>query len=161
MIEITVQKHPRTLPVRVRWLRGVALAAAALEPIARRTQQGGAVSLVALGASQMATVNGTHLNHSGPTDVITFDYSDANVSSATLAGEILVCPEVAAQQARAFRTSTGLELIRYIVHGFLHLCGYDDRETEARRAMKRTENRLVRVVAERPGCEAAASGCPA
>ncbi|MCP5518144.1 MAG: rRNA maturation RNase YbeY [Verrucomicrobiales bacterium] len=161
MIEVTVQKHPRTLPVRLRWLRRVAQAALGMEPIATRARAGGGISLVALDAARMAAVNETHLQHPGPTDVITFDYTGADAVGAGLRGEILVCPEVAAQQAREFRTSTASELVRYVAHGLLHLCGYDDHDVEDRRVMKRQENRLVRQLATQPGCEVSASGCPA
>lgn len=96
--------------------------------------------------AQMAKVNESFLQHEGPTDVITFDYGEPG---ATLHGELFICPAVAVSQAREFRTDWRSEVVRYIVHGILHLLGHDDLETAARRRMKRRENRIMRDLARR------------
>ena len=96
----------------------------------------------------MAKLNETFLKHSGPTDVITFDYSEADRRSPLL-GELFICVPEAVAQSRRFRTSWQEELVRYLVHGVLHLLGYDDRAAKARQRMKREENRLLRRLARR------------
>jgi probable rRNA maturation factor len=65
-----------------------------------------------------------------------------------LHGEVFVCIDEAVRQARRFRTTWQAELVRYAVHGILHLDGHDDLETENRRKMKREENRLVRMLCD-------------
>jgi probable rRNA maturation factor len=52
-------------------------------------------------------------------------------------------------QARRFRTSWPAELVRYLVHGVLHLRGFDDHTAADRRRMKTEENRLLRLLAGR------------
>ena len=121
-------------------------------------------------APEMARVNENFLDHSGPTDVITFDHSGVGraeqtgslrygrletcatasplTDDAPLHGEIFICPEVAAAQAREFRTSWQGEIVRYCVHGLLHLRGYDDVRAADRRKMKREEDRVVNGLAE-------------
>jgi metalloprotein, YbeY/UPF0054 family len=113
-----------------------------------------------VGAARMADVNETHLQHDGPTDVITFDYSDkpakpilsskktpaAEVSGCGIHGELFICIDVAISQAREFRTTWQSELIRYVIHGILHLCGYDDLTSAARKVMKNAENNLVKTI---------------
>jgi rRNA maturation RNase YbeY len=94
-----------------------------------------------LGITRMAEANAVHLKHEGATDVITFNYADPGTD--VLHGELLVCPAVALEQAQAYRTSWESELMRYIVHGVLHLRGYDDQTPADRRTMRREENRLV------------------
>ena len=94
-----------------------------------------------LSSRRMAEVNVTHLQHQGPTDVITFDYGEPGTDG--LHGELLVCPAVAIEQAREFGTTWESEILRYIVHGVLHLRGYDDQTAAERRRMKRAENRLL------------------
>ncbi len=96
----------------------------------------------------MARLNLRHLAHEGSTDVITFDYGDGG-QTEPLAGEIFVCVPVAVKQARQFRTTWQEEVVRYIVHGILHLLGHDDHSPIARRRMKREENRLVQRLAAR------------
>jgi rRNA maturation RNase YbeY len=61
-----------------------------------------------------------------------------------LHGELFICVEDAVRQAREFGTNWQSELVRYAVHGVLHLLGYDDLKPDLRRTMKRAENRLVR-----------------
>ena len=95
----------------------------------------------------MAHLNETYLHHQGATDVLAFDYAEA--TGAGLCGEIYLCAEVARTQAKRFRTSWQSELLRYLVHGVLHLEGYDDHVAARRRQMKREENRLLKALADR------------
>jgi rRNA maturation RNase YbeY len=69
--------------------------------------------------------------------------------STQLHGEIFICVDEAVAQARRFRTSWQSELIRYLIHGLLHLRGYDDHNASSRRQMKRKEDRVLRRLA---GC---------
>jgi rRNA maturation RNase YbeY len=105
-----------------------------------------AVHLV--GARAMAGLNKVHLNHEGPTDVITLDYG-ARGEAKGLAGEIFVCVDVAAEQARRFRVTWQAEVARYVIHGILHLRGHDDHGATGRRQMKREEGRLLKELAGR------------
>ncbi|MGB7768031.1 MAG: rRNA maturation RNase YbeY [Verrucomicrobiia bacterium] len=99
---------------------------------------------------EMTHLNETFLRHAGPTDVITFDYSDPGPRTPDpgprrqLRGEIFICTSEAVLQARRFSTSWQSEIVRYLVHGVLHLLGHDDSRAAKRRKMKREENRLVR-----------------
>jgi probable rRNA maturation factor len=125
-----------------------------------------------VGAKEMAEVNQQFLQHSGSTDVITFDYNEnapelhsaesvytssapttlTILPSATrqhvLHGEIFICIDDAIAQAKEFGTTWQSELVRYVVHGILHLLGYDDLEPVARKKMKREENRIVGELTE-------------
>ncbi|HMJ64623.1 MAG TPA: rRNA maturation RNase YbeY, partial [Candidatus Binatia bacterium] len=95
-------------------------------------------------SDEMAKLNEKFLDHVGPTDVITFDHGQPK---SALHGEIFICPEVAVSQAKQFRTSWQEEVVRYAIHGLLHLQGYDDLAAPARRKMKREEERLLADVA--------------
>jgi probable rRNA maturation factor len=65
----------------------------------------------------------------------------------TINGELFICVDEAIRQAKRFRTTWQSELMRYIVHGVLHLLGHDDHRAADRLKMKREENRLVRKLA--------------
>jgi probable rRNA maturation factor len=99
-----------------------------------------------VGAREMALVNETFLQHEGATDVITFDHlnSKLKIKNSKLHGELFICVDVAISQAKEFKTKWQSEVVRYLVHGVLHLLGYDDLKPALRRVMKREENRLVR-----------------
>ena len=92
---------------------------------------------------EMARINQQFLQHEGSTDVITFDHGS---SAGQLHGEIFICIADAVKQAREFKTTWQSELVRYVIHGLLHLRGFDDLRPDKRREMKREENRLVRNI---------------
>ena len=96
---------------------------------------------------EITRLNESFLRHGGPTDVITFDYTEQQGPSSLLHGEIFVCIEEAATQARRFRTTWQSELVRYIVHGLLHLLAYDDNTARARKRMKAAEDQLLKSLA--------------
>ncbi len=119
-------------------------------------------------APEMTRLNETFLQHGGSTDVITFDYTERagqasrlsipgtaavrandrwDACPALLHGEIFVCLDEAVSQARQFHTTWQSELVRYVVHGVLHLLGYDDLDTRVRRKMKKAEDALVGCLA--------------
>jgi probable rRNA maturation factor len=98
-----------------------------------------------VGAAEIARLNETWLQHQGPTDVITFDYHDS-ARPKLLAGDIFVCVPQAIAQAKQFGTSWQSEVVRYIVHGILHLRGFDDQTAKMKREMKRVEDRWVKVL---------------
>jgi probable rRNA maturation factor len=107
-----------------------------------------------VGAREMTLVNETFLKHTGSTDVITFDYGENARLARTLAppklsGEIFISVDDAIRQAKEFKTSWQSEIVRYVVHGVLHLLGHDDRRIAVRRKMKRGENRLSRKLSAR------------
>ena len=121
------------------------------------------IGICLVGAPEMTQLNETFLHHAGVTDVMAFDYHD-NVLPAScrqgkselpagcrkhVHGEIFVCVDEAIRQARKFGTSWQSEVIRYLIHGVLHLLGFDDSSVGARRKMKLEENRLLREITRR------------
>jgi probable rRNA maturation factor len=98
--------------------------------------------------AEIERINRSCLQHAGPTDVITFDYHD-HTEPESLNGEMFICLEVASANARRFHTTWQSELTRYLVHGLLHLHGFDDREPVKRRRMKSRESRLLKQLAAR------------
>ncbi len=78
-----------------------------------------------------------------PTDVLTFDLSP---NSHSMEATILVCKDEAARSAHRHGTTLLKELLLYVVHGCLHLCGYDDvRATEAKRMHAREDELLTEL----------------
>jgi probable rRNA maturation factor len=98
-----------------------------------------------VGDRPMTRVNEAYLHHQGSTDVVTFNHLPAP-SQSEIYGELFVCYEEARRQARRFRTHWTTEIVRYIVHGILHLQGFDDSTPKLRGEMKKRENRWVRAL---------------
>ena len=106
------------------------------------------LDIVLVGAKEMAAINQKYLHHEGPTDVITFDYSE-RPAKGRLHGEIFICLAEAGRQAKEFGTTWQAELVRYVIHGILHLTGHDDLRPAARKKMKLAEGRLLRKLSRR------------
>ena len=98
-------------------------------------------------ATEMARVHEEFMGIAGSTDVITFDHGSD--PPRMIHGEIFIGIDDAVAQALEFKTSWQSEVTRYVIHGVLHLLGYDDLNAKARTKMKREENRLLRAAAKR------------
>jgi probable rRNA maturation factor len=81
------------------------------------------LSITFLSTRRMAAMNARHLGHAGATDVISFALT-ADASSA-LIGDIYIAPEVARRNATDHGTTVREELARLVIHGVLHVLGYD------------------------------------
>ena len=144
MNTLVLRNRQRTRPVDGRRLRQ--LIRVLLEDLLELPAFELGISLVA--GPEMTRLNETFLHHAGATDVIAFDYAEA-ARPGRLHGELFLCVDEAVAYARRYRTTWEAELVRYLVHGLLHLQGYDDRTAPQRRRMKRVEDRLVRTLARR------------
>jgi rRNA maturation RNase YbeY len=85
-------------------------------------------------------INKEYLNHNYSTDIITFNYSGSNVA---FDGEIFISIDDAQINAKKYTVSLSKELKRLIIHGILHLKGYDDSNLNDRIKMKKKENYLL------------------
>lgn len=103
----------------------------------------GELSLVFLTDAALARLHADFLDDPTTTDVITFEGDPA----LGTAGEICVSVDTAAAYARDHGRPFSEELTLYLVHGWLHLAGYDDLEPARKRAMRRAETRAMRVLA--------------
>ena len=83
---------------------------------------------------RMALLHRKFLGQSGPTDVLTFQH-----------GEIFISVDTAQRHARAFGNSLLRELKLYIVHGLLHLHGFDDQTPSEAHKMKAAQERILRI----------------
>jgi rRNA maturation RNase YbeY len=109
---------------------------------------GGRLGVSFISAGDMARLNEQFLGHAGSTDVITFDYTE-DAPTGERHGEIFVSVDDAVACAPRFRGTWQLEVARYLVHGVLHLLGFDDLRPAARREMKREENRVLKELSRR------------
>ena len=86
-------------------------------------------------------INRKYLNHNYETDIITFNYSGSHKS---LDGEIYISFEEAVLNALKFGVSKNDEYFRLVIHGILHLMGFDDHYKNDKREMKRMEDSLLK-----------------
>ncbi len=138
MIDVAVfNAHPR-----VRCPRAGALAA--IRCVARGERRtSAALSVVFVGNRTSARMNRRFLGHPGTTDVISFPLGEGR----RIEGEIYVNLDRARSQAADYGVTFRSEVSRLVVHGALHLFGYDDRTAPQARLMKRREDRYVAALA--------------
>lgn len=100
------------------------------------------LSLVFLTDDALAQLHADFLDDPTPTDVITFE-GDPSFGTA---GEICVSADAAARAGRKHGNDFSTELTLYLVHGWLHLAGYDDLQPAKKRIMRRAESRALRLL---------------
>jgi probable rRNA maturation factor len=93
-----------------------------------------------ISSDQIITINKEYLNHNYSTDIITFNYSGSNKN---LDGEIFISVDDAKINAKVYNNSLKEELARLVIHGILHLIGYDDKKKSDFKKMKELENSLL------------------
>ena len=91
-------------------------------------------------------LNKQYLNHDEPTDVLTFPYSGPPKPNQTLEGEVVVGYETAKEYAADRGHGVELELLLYVIHGCLHLCGHDDTTDAATAKMRERERHYLQLL---------------
>ena len=135
--EITVRNLQRKVPVDIVDLKMFARKAAELcLRLPRRKKSDLAqlreISVLIVSDRKIASLHRQFMNESGPTDVITFQH-----------GEIFVGAESARRNARRFGNAFERELRLYVVHGLLHLHGFDDRNAASARRMQVVQRKIL------------------
>jgi probable rRNA maturation factor len=82
------------------------------------------ISITFVGRAAISALNHRFLRHAGPTDVISFGLGRVGKAGAVV-GDIYICPEVARANARRQNVPPGEELLRLVIHGTLHVLGYE------------------------------------
>lgn len=106
---------------------------------ARRKQR---LSLAFVGVKTMHGLNRAYRKKDRPTDVLSFGNSGGFFGDDTI-GEIIICPVVARAQARQFAHSFDDEINKLVLHGYLHLLGFDHEEAKAAGRMERLEKKIL------------------
>ncbi len=78
-----------------------------------------------------------------PTDVLAFNLRGEKETGAGLLGEIVISVDTAQRQAKRFHQPLKREILRYLIHGALHLVGLEDGSDRQRRTMRRRENEIL------------------
>jgi rRNA maturation RNase YbeY len=148
---VEVCNRQRTRRINLRLLRQMVRGLAAdwtAEGGTKAPKFAGRLCVQLIDAVAMAELNEKFLGHVGSTDVISFDYREPATMDGW-SGEIFISVDDAVACAPKYRAAWPMELMRYAVHGMLHLRGYDDTRPGLRRTMKREENRRLKKLSRR------------
>ena len=119
------------------------------------------ISLAIVSDKAIAVLHEKWLGISGPTDVLSFNLSSpkhaqssgdgkqqasGNGKQQEIHGEIIASAETASREAHVYSWSPEYELLYYLIHGLLHLIGYDDQTPSARISIRRKERAVMRAI---------------
>jgi len=90
------------------------------------------ITVLIVSDRRMAVLHKKFCGLAGPTDVLTFRH-----------GEIVISAETAGRQARMFHSNLACEIQLYLLHGLLHLAGFDDAMPDARKRMHQLQKKLL------------------
>jgi len=100
------------------------------------------ISLAFVDNPTIHRLNRQFLNHDEATDVLSFPLGEPNARK--LAGELVIGADVAREQADSRGHDVQAELALYVIHGLLHLCGYDDKSPESTAEIRKRERHYLR-----------------
>jgi rRNA maturation RNase YbeY len=143
---IWFQTHLRRISVRANTIRRVAQSV--LVQAGHPTAQ---LSLSLVGKTRMRSLNRKYRGRDYPTDVLAFPMESMEKQTEVFLGDVVICLPVAIGQASRFGNSADQEIFRLLIHGTLHLLGYDHEQSprEAKR-MQRKERAIVQELSPIP-----------
>lgn len=104
--------------------------------IASEERKEGDINYIFSEDAYLHILNVKFLNHDTLTDIISFDYTVGK----KLQGDIFISVERVVENAKEYEVSLEKELKRVMVHGVLHLCGYNDKSESDKKMMREREN---------------------
>jgi probable rRNA maturation factor len=123
------------------------IASAILELVGKEKVE---LSLVLVGNAEMQKLNAKYRHKDYSTDVLSFPAGTIFPVETSLLGEVIISVEKAAQQAKERRRTLDEEMITLLIHGIVHLLGYDhERSSKDARVMGRLEKKIHRQLCER------------
>jgi probable rRNA maturation factor len=134
---VGITDRQKLLRIAKPWLERLVRRALAVEGIEQAE-----IGILLVDDRRIAKLHGEWFDDPTPTDVITFDLSAGGV----LAGDIAVSCETARRMARELGWTPRQEVAYYVVHGILHLTGYDDRTPADRRTMRARERAVMKAI---------------
>jgi rRNA maturation RNase YbeY len=110
--------------------------------IAHYQKKTGAITYIFCSDKEILRINNLYLKHDYYTDIITFDYSEED----TISGDLFISLDTVKSNAEQFQTNYEEELYRVMIHGILHLCGFNDKSPEDELTMREKENEALLVL---------------
>lgn len=135
MITVDLANEQSTHPIDEDLLRRAVEVVLAGEQIAHAS-----ISIAVVDDGTIHQLNRAYLSHDYATDVLSFNLNEPN---EPLEGEVVVSAEMAARKSVEYGWTMMDELLLYVIHGTLHLVGYDDASESERNAMKTQETKYL------------------
>ena len=102
------------------------------------------VELVYVDETEITRINNEYLNHDYVTDIITFRLDDG-IDNTAIEGTMYCCTKRIIEQASEFNQLIKDEFLRVMIHGFIHLLGYNDQTADEKKEMTKMEDYFLRI----------------
>lgn len=149
-VHISVKNLQESVPIDPALVRRVVFSV-----ISNETRKNADITVCFIDDALMRDLNNRYHETDDATDVLAFNLSGPG--KKLLKGDIAISAETAVSNAELYKTSVAYELCLYVAHGLLHLCGYDDRDAEGTKVMRRKELKYLSLcgVAGKPRIQGA------
>ena len=102
----------------------------------------GEISIIFCSDDYLLKINKKYLNHDYFTDIITFNYNENN----TIIGDLFISIDRVKENAKELKVDFNNELYRVIIHGVLHLCGYNDKTQDQQKEIRTKEDEYLELI---------------
>lgn len=131
--------HPK-MEIELEGLRGIALKA-----LPQTNEDGPILNLILTDDAHITNLNHKFTGRDGPTDVLSFPFPGERLpTEEKIWGEVYISLDRASEQAKDYGASLKEEVKRLVIHGILHLLGYDHRTKEETKIMREKEDQILR-----------------
>lgn len=144
-MKVAVRNLQKRIPVSPKRITKTVLKILSEEGI----KKSGEITVCFVDDPKIRELNLKYLGKNNPTDVIAFDMPEPK-SPDEIFADIVISADRAIDNAEAFHTSPLYELYLYVIHGVLHILGYDDKSKKDRLIMRKKEESLLKVLSLSP-----------
>jgi len=120
-----------------------------IEVIRSRNKEPGDLNYIFTGTRYIKELNRKYLNHDYPTDVISFSYGE----NIFVSGDVYLGLNAVKNNSKIYKVKYENEILRVIIHGTLHLMGYNDYSEGQRRYMRGLENKWLKIAEKKYGIQ--------
>ena len=106
----------------------------------------GEIGYIFCDEAEILRINNLFLQHDYYTDILTFDYSENDI----LSGDLFISLQTVKSNAEKYGINYPEELYRVMIHGILHLCGFNDKTPKDEKRMRQKEDEALRLFAFTP-----------
>lgn len=138
-MKIAVKNLQKKIPIYPKKIKNLALSILSKEGV-RKT---GEITISFVNDRKIQELNLRYLGKDRPTDALAFNITEAPYISKDIFADIVISTDTAIRNARIFKTSGPYELYLYVIHGLLHILGYDDKSKKEKAAMHKKEAFLM------------------
>lgn len=141
-VKVTIKNSQKKIPIDPRTIKKAALKVLS----SQSKEKSGEISICFVTDKRIKRLNRLYLGKNEPTDVLSFDLTETDDAKKKLFADIIISTDTALSNSKIFKTSALCEIHMYVVHGLLHLLGYDDGTLKERRIMEQKTKQVLKAL---------------